>query len=194
MGTRYISRKTVGGLHFAKESIKQIQQATQPPASLTKRKTTVPFHTMTEPFSQRGSSPPAFDKMTDFHDQTLQKFHTGQLATEAAASKLARVTIPDPTIDPDECEESLQLLWSNVLASLIQAPDRVGSVANLILCISRLPPVVTESGKELVVNEGLQRVWDDAPTLTWALREEWDGRFAAVLCYQSDFLISNSHQ
>ena len=47
-------------------------------------------------------------------------------------------------------------------------------VADLILCIARLHPVLTQPGEQLAVDDGVQRVWQDVPTLGWALREEWN--------------------
>lgn len=83
------------------------------------------------------------------------------------------------------------MLWGLVLASLIAEPDRVDTIGNLIICISKLPPPITKSGKQLAVNRGILRVWDDTPGLAWALRDEWDGRSLTLdlTLLPSDFLI-----
>jgi hypothetical protein len=47
-------------------------------------------------------------------------------------------------------------------------------VADLILCIARLHPVLIQPGEQLAVDDGVQRVWQDVSTLGWALREEWN--------------------
>jgi hypothetical protein len=57
----------------------------------------------------------------------------------------------------------------------MKVPSRVETVADLLFCISQLPPPVTKSGKQLAVNEGSERVWEDTPTLGWELRDEWNG-------------------
>ena len=80
---------------------------------------------------------------------------------------------PGPKIDTEECEEHLQELWAILLEFPGQAPGRVKMVADLILCIARLHPVLTQPGEQLAVDDGFQRVWQDVSTLGWALREEW---------------------
>jgi hypothetical protein len=60
----------------------------------------------------------------------------------------------------------------------MKVPSRVETVADLLFCISQLPPPVTKSGKQLAVNEGGERVWEDTPTLGWELRDEWNGENA----------------
>jgi hypothetical protein len=55
-----------------------------------------------------------------------------------------------------------------------QAPGQVKILADLILCIARLPSVLTQPGEQLAVDDGVQRVWQDVSTLGWALREEWN--------------------
>lgn len=117
------------------------------------------------------SSPPLDYEMTRPCEEILQDLSDGRLTAAEAAPKLAAVTVPDPNIE--ECEEHLQELWAILLDFLGQAPGRVKMVADLILCIACLPPVLTESGEQLAVDDGVQRVWQDLSTLGWALREEW---------------------
>jgi hypothetical protein len=61
----------------------------------------------------------------------------------------------------------------------MKVPSRVETVANLIFCVSQLPPPVTKSGKQLAVNEGGERVWEDTLTLGWELRDEWNGAYTS---------------
>lgn len=133
---------------------------------------------MSDPILARSTSPFAFDKKTSLQLPVINSLFTGQLIAESAASRLAGITVPNPNIDPEDCEEDLQLLWGNVLTSLVEVPDQVSTVADLIWCISKLPPPITESGQQLAVNEGIERVWNDTPTLGWALRDEWNGEFS----------------
>jgi hypothetical protein len=113
-------------------------------------------------------------EMTRPCEEILQRFADGHLTAAEAAPKLAALTVPDPNIDPEECEEHFQELWAIVLNFLKKAPGRVEMVADLILCIARLPPILTESGEQLAVDDGCQRVWQDVPTLGWELRDEWN--------------------
>lgn len=128
---------------------------------------------MSDHDSNRSSPPPGYE-MTRPCEEILQSLSDGHLTTAEAAPKLAAITVPDPNIDPEECEEHLQELWAIVLEFLAKAPGRVKMVADLIWCIARLPPVLTESGHQLAVNDGDERVWQDLPTLGWELREEWN--------------------
>ncbi|TLD04549.1 hypothetical protein E2P81_ATG10499, partial [Venturia nashicola] len=114
------------------------------------------------------------DEKTRHIRQTIQSLFNGCLTAEAVAAELAVITVPNPNINPRKCEGDLRLLWCLVLASLIAQPDRVDTIGNLIICISKLPPPITKSGKQLAVNQGILRVWDDTPGLAWALRDEWD--------------------
>jgi hypothetical protein len=128
---------------------------------------------MSDQGSDRSSPPPDYE-MTRPCEEVLQSLSDGRLIAEAAASKLAALTIPDPNIDPEEIEEHLSELWQILLVYLAEAQNRVKVVADLIFCIARLPPLLTASGEQLAVDEGLQRVWQDVPTLGWELREQWN--------------------
>lgn len=137
--------------------------------------------------SNRSPSPPGLDDEKIRHtEEVLRSLFTGNLTVEEAATKLAATTIPDPNIDLEDCEEDLQVLWGRMLAYPMEPPSRVNTVASLILYISQLPPPITVSGKQLVVNEGTLRVWDDTPTLGWALHDEWNGEtltLSAAFCF-----------
>jgi hypothetical protein len=120
------------------------------------------------------SSPPPDYGMSRPCEEILQTLADGRLTAAEAAPKLAALTIPDPNIDPEDSEEYLQELWEIVLVFLKEVPGRVKIVADIVLCMARLPPVLTESGEQLAVNDGRERVWQDLPTLGWALRDEWN--------------------
>jgi hypothetical protein len=105
-------------------------------------------------------------------EEILQNLSGCRLTAAEAAHKLAALTIPDPNIDPEECEEFFQEPWA--IDFLKKAPGRVKMVADLIWCIARLPPVLTKSGEALSVNDGDELVWQDLSTLAWELREEWN--------------------
>jgi hypothetical protein len=125
--------------------------------------------------SSQDSPPSKYDEQARSYDIILQNLFSDHLTPETAAPKLAAIAIPSPDIDPEECEEDLQLFWNHVLSVMMKVPSRVETVANLIFCISQVPPPVTKSGNQLAVNEGGERVWEDTPTLGWELREEWNG-------------------
>jgi hypothetical protein len=125
--------------------------------------------------SDQDSPPSKYDEQAPSYEVILQNLFSGHLTPESAAPKLAAIAIPNPDNDPEECEEDLQLFWNHVLSVIMKVPRRVETVASLIFCISQLPPPVTKSGKQLAVNEGGERVWEDTPTLGWELRDEWNG-------------------
>jgi len=161
------------------------------------RKITAQPSIMSDHDSDRSSPPPGY-KMTRPCEEILQSLSDGSLTADEAAPRLAAFTVPDPNIDPEECEEHLQELWAVLLEFLGKAPGRVKMVADLILCIARLPPVLTESGEQLAVDDGVQRVWQGVPTLGWVLREEWNCECSRVSGLEplsgGDVLTSRNHQ
>jgi hypothetical protein len=152
---------------------------------------------MSDHDSDRSSPPPGYE-MTRPCKEILQSLSDGNLTAVEAAPRLAAFTVPDPDIDPEECEEHLQELWAILLEFLGEAPGRVKMVADLIMCIAHLPPVLTESGEQLAVDDGTQRVWQDVPTLGWALREEWNCECRRISGFEplsgGDMLTSRNHQ
>jgi hypothetical protein len=152
---------------------------------------------MSDQNSDRSSPPPGY-KMTQPCEEILQSLSDGRLTADEAAPRLAAFTVPDPDIDPEECEEHLQELWAILLEFLGEAPGRVKMVAELILCIARLPPVLTEPGEQLAVDDGTQRVWQDVSALGWVLREEWNCECRRVCGFEplsgGDVLTSRNHQ
>lgn len=119
---------------------------------------------MSDPNQARSPSLLSFDEKMTLEISIMQSLFASQLTALAAASRLAAIATPNPNVDPEECEEDLQLLWVSVLACLVETPDLVDVVANLIWCISKLPPPITESSQQLAANEGVERVWADTPT------------------------------
>jgi hypothetical protein len=57
-------------------------------------------------------------------------------------------------------------------------------VYDLIMCISQLPPVITQSGRQLCGYEPRQRVWEDTPCLGISLRDEWNGESYLSVCFR----------
>jgi hypothetical protein len=139
----------------------------------SKQQPTTRPNIMSDEASDQDSPPPDYD-MTGPCKEVLQSFADGHLTAAAAAPKLAALTIPDPNIDPEEIEEYLRELWQIILVYLARNKSRVKTIADLIWCLARLPPVLTESGEQLAVDDGCQRVWQDVPTLGWELRDEWN--------------------
>lgn len=149
--------------------------------------------------SNRNSSslePKELNELVNCQEDVLKGLFDGHLTTATAAPQLAAVTIPDSNIDSEACEERLQMLWNNVLYFLIREPNRIDTIATLIHCISNLPLPLTEDGKQLAVNEGLRRVWEDKPTLGWELRDEWNGEVTLCrfrfTCYSRRLTITSS--
>jgi hypothetical protein len=117
--------------------------------------------------SGQHSTPSKCDEQARCYEEFLRQLFSGHLTPETAAPKLAAIAVSSPGIDPEECEEDLQLFWSDVLAAVLELPGRVKIVAKLIFCMSQLPPPTTKSGKQLAVNDGGERVWENTPTLGW---------------------------
>jgi hypothetical protein len=124
--------------------------------------------------SGQHSSPSKYDEQARDYEDVLKQLFSGHLTPGTSAPKLASIAVPNPNIDPEDCEGDLQSFWQDVLAAMVEIPGRVPLVANLIFCMSQLPSPITSSGKPLAVNEGGERVWEDTPTLGWILRDEWN--------------------
>lgn len=117
----------------------------------------------------------------------LRDLFDGQISPQAAAPKLAAITLPRPPPDQDddedEAEEALahiEGLWKNILDSLEEAPEHVKTVCDLIVCMSQLEPALTVSGKQFCDSDPLQRVWEDAPCLGFSLRDEWSSELSSL--------------
>lgn len=55
-------------------------------------------------------------------------------------------------------------------------PTRAQKCADLIIAISELPPALTNSGGQLVIDDESRRVWEDTPALGWEMSEQWNGK------------------
>jgi hypothetical protein len=133
--------------------------------------------------SGQHSSPSKYNEQARDYEDVLKQLFSGHLTPGTSAPKLASIAVPDPDIDPEECEEDLQLFWNHVLSDILEVPGGVKTVADLIFCISKLPPPITSSGEPLAVDDSRWRVWEDTLTLGWELYNEWNSescsRYAA---------------
>lgn len=106
----------------------------------------------------------------------------GHLTTKAAAPKLAAVTLPDPIpdIDNEDDEEeilvNLERMFNMMLRALETGPECVHTIFDLMICMSQLPPALTESGQQLCATDPVRRVWKDLPHLGRSLGAEWSGK------------------
>jgi hypothetical protein len=118
--------------------------------------------------------PPPDSELIRPCEEVLQSLADGHLTAASAASKVAAITVPDPNIHPEEIGAHLWELWQTLLAYLARNPGRVKTIADLIWCIARPPPVLTEARDPLAVDDGCRRVWQDLSRLGWELSEEWN--------------------
>jgi hypothetical protein len=111
----------------------------------------------------------------------LHDLFDSRLCTQTAAERLTAIVIPEPPRDQGDDDEDddtmadIEAMWRIILASLEDAPDRTQTVCDLIVCISQLPPVGTQSGHQLCgYNQPAQHVWEDTPCLGISLRDEYN--------------------
>jgi hypothetical protein len=57
--------------------------------------------------SSQDSPPSKYDEQARSYEVILQNLFSGHLTQESAAFQLAAIAIPNPDIDPEECEEDL---------------------------------------------------------------------------------------
>lgn len=85
-------------------------------------------------------------------EAVIRELLDGHLTPQAAAPKLAAVTLPDPIpdIDNEDDEEeilvNLERMFNMMLKALETRPECVHTIFDLMICISQLPPALTESG------------------------------------------------
>lgn len=122
---------------------------------------------------------------TSWRDQeaVLNDLFNDELDLNTAARKLAAIVIPKPPPDQDDDDDEdddtmayIEGMWNIIISTLEEDPSRAQRVCNLIVCISQLPPAITQSGKQLC--EDNRHVWQDVPRLGMALRDEWSSKFA----------------
>ena len=90
------------------------------------------------------SSIPSPEELRHQHAATLQKLFDGTVTPKMTATKLSALTIPNPKIRRHKYAYPIQLLFENILSSLHEHPNRVQTVADLIISISELPPIWTK--------------------------------------------------
>lgn len=124
------------------------------------------------------SSPLSPDGLCRQHATTLQELFDGTLTPRAAATKLSKITIPNPRIRRHRYAYSIQLLFENIISSLHTHPHRVETVADLIISISQLPPIWAKSDpgapKHFIPDENTC-IWDDdGSTFARILNDKWE--------------------
>ena len=142
------------------------------------------------------SSIPSPEELRHQHATTLQKLFDGTLTPKMTATKLSALTIPHPKIRRHKYAYPIQLLFENILSSLHEHPNRVQTVADLIISISELPPIWTKpepgAPKHFTVGENMG-IWDDeGKELGRVLNGEWEREFARLVSSYKlvDVLIS----
>lgn len=99
----------------------------------------------------------------------LRDLFDDKLDPKKAAQKLAAIVLPQPPPDQDDENDDddtmayIEGMWSLMIDGLEEDPEPVKLVCDLIVCISDLPPAITQSGKQLC--EDCRRVWQDVPRL-----------------------------
>lgn len=125
---------------------------------------------------------------TSWRDQeaVLSDLFNDQISLKTAAQRLTAIVLPEHPPDQDENEDNddddtmayIEGMWNTIIGSLEEDPKRARTASDLIVCLSQLPPAITQSGKQLC-EEG-RRVWQDVPRLGMALRDEWSSKSAVL--------------
>jgi len=120
----------------------------------------------------------------------LRDLFNDKVKPKTAAQKLTAIVLPQPPPDQDEENDEddtmadIEGMWSLMINGLEEDPERAKTVCDLIVCVSQLPPAITQSGKQLF--EDHQRVWQDTPRLGMALRDEWSGKSGCLMSSHSE--------
>lgn len=120
-------------------------------------------------------------------EAVIRELLDGHLTPQVAAPKLAAVTLSDPIpdIDNEHDEEeilvNLERMFNMMLKALETRPECVHTIFDLMICISQLPPALTESGHQLSGTDPPRRVWEDLPHLGRSLGAEWSGRSSPLI-------------
>ena len=132
------------------------------------------------------SSIPSPEELRHQHAATLQKLFDGTVTPKMTATKLSALTIPNPKIRRHKYAHHIQLLFENILSSLHEHPNQVQPVADLIICISELPPIWAKpepgAPKHFIVDENLCLWDDDGSDLKRVLNGEWEREFDGFDC------------
>jgi hypothetical protein len=137
---------------------------------------------------------------TSWRDQeaVLNSLFNSEIDSTTAAQKLASIVLPRPPPDQDDEDEDddtmayLEGMWKTVIETLEEHSSRAQTVCNLIICISQLPPALTQSGKQLC--EENRRVWQDVPRLGMALRDEWNSESAFLVLSHENIGLLSTHR
>lgn len=74
---------------------------------------------------------------------------------KTAAQELAAIVLPRPPPDQDDENDDdntmadIEGMWSLMVDRLEENPRRAETVSDLMLCVSQLPPAITQTGKQL---------------------------------------------
>jgi hypothetical protein len=121
---------------------------------------------------------PSSEELSYQHTTTLQDLFSGTLAPKTAALKLSALTIPNPKIRRHKYAYQIQLLFENILSPLHKQPHQVQLVADLIICISDLPPIWAQPSPEApkhFISDENTCLWDDeGAEFGRVLGGEWD--------------------
>lgn len=113
-----------------------------------------------EPFFRRGA--------------ILQELFDGRITAETAAPRLAAATID--TGLGQLCLGDIEGMWNSILGHLEDFPDQVQTVVDLVICVSDLPPPLSESGQPTYLEDAYRLVWKDLPALGWSVNLEWNSK------------------
>lgn len=109
-------------------------------------------------------------------EAVLRDLFNNKLDPMTAAHKLAAIVLPQPPPDQDDEDDDddtmayIERMWSLIIDKLEEDLRRARTVSDLIVCVSQLPPAITQTGKQLC--EDNRRVWQNVPRLGMALRDE----------------------
>lgn len=121
----------------------------------------------------------------------IHRLLDGKTAIHTAATELASVALSDPTLekefeDDEDKEDALacviESIWRSAFEAFGQVPDGVQTIFDLLLCMSRLPPALDKSGRQLCTStDPIQRIWQDVPNLGVVIHGEWNRESSDVL-------------
>jgi hypothetical protein len=149
------------------------------------------------------SSLPSPEELRRQHSTTLQELFDGILTPATAATKLSAITVPNPKIRRHKYADLIQLLFENILSSLHKHPDQVQAVADLIVCISQLPPIWAQpvpGAPKHFISDDNTCIWDDdgsnfARVVNDELNREYLTKpIAACLSTNRDYLTPLLHE
>lgn len=125
-----------------------------------------------------------FEILWGIQKAVLSDLFNNRVEPKTAAQKLAAIVLPQPPPDQDDENDDddtmayIEGMWSLIIDKLEDDPRRAKTVSDLIVCVSQLPPAITQTGKQLC--EDNRRVWQDVPRLGMALRDEWSGKSSCL--------------